>query len=339
MAVTTGYAHGVTFEFGYFGTTSGETLYLKPDSTNMDDTFIDVTVGGSGRIDFYNGENLLSSITSPVSGATAPTNSNALKLVSLDGSEVYMIEAHTTNPNSEHILFDGARTNTDPVEPDPDYSDLYNAMKEVDQSVNSNGITLKEILNNVGTSNNILGSILNELKTNTTVNYPSSPQSPSLESNRPTQPESAYTDNKTYFSDQGDAPTPSALPIAPEPDSWKKDDGTDYSPDDTLIKEPTKERDGVPSADGVPTRDVTPTKDLTPTKDSVPTKDNAPTRTPPKTKDTTPTKDNVPIKDSVPTRDSTLSQDSSLTRDSPNTRTPPPVQAPIDRTMPNWSSP
>jgi hypothetical protein len=325
-------AHGVEFQFGYFGTVS-ESTYLKADGEANDDMWIDVSVGGSGRIDFYSYGTLISSMTAPVTAAAAPSNANSLKLVSLDGSEIYMIEAHSTNPLAEHVIFDGAKTNDEGQVVDPDYTDLYNVMADVNQSVSSNGITLKEILNTIGTSNDLLGSVLNELQTNISVNYPSSPQSPALEDNRPTQPDVPYEDNTTYFTDNGEAATPPALPIAPEPEAWSKEDGTDYVPEETLVKEETKVKDGVPVRDGVPAADTVPVKDSVPIKDSTKTQDPTPI------KDGVPTKDTIPTKGSVPVKDLTPSHDLVPTKDPTKTRTPPPQQSPVDNTLPDWTSP
>lgn len=94
---------------GYLGTTTTST-WVTPDATNLDDFWIDVTVGGgSGQVIWYglDGEEIGRSSTPGT--VNAPTHALSFKLHSLDGSEVYAIVAHSTNSNDSTVYFSGSQ--------------------------------------------------------------------------------------------------------------------------------------------------------------------------------------------------------------------------------------
>lgn len=92
---------------------------------------------------------------------------------------------------------------------------------------------------------------------------------PKLEDNKPPMREGVFTDNTTYFSDQGEAAAPPAFPQAPEPSSsWDDGKGGTITKQQPLTKEPVRTREPVKQRDPVKQKDQPLQRDPVPTKDT-----------------------------------------------------------------------
>ena len=284
------FAHGVTVSVGYYGTTSTSSTFMLADSSANDDDWIDLKVGGGdGQVIWYNRSGEIGRSSTPAS-INAPSNANAFKLKSNDGKEVYAIEGHTTNPNSQHVNFAGSNGSTDPKpEPDPPTplpeepdctlcqcrDDLVSAMNTINSSVNSNGQKLDKVVTGVkdlntkaSKSNNLLGSILGELKSDLMPKLPNMPKPPSLSKNKPNMPDQSYKNEKSYFKDSGEtSKDPKPLPTAPEPEKWKGTDGKEINPEKEMKKDAKNNRDGQMDKDSELSKDDQLNKDGTLSKD------------------------------------------------------------------------
>lgn len=338
-------AHGVTVSIGYYGTNSTSTTYMLADSSANDDLWIDLKVGGGdGQVIWFdhNGEIGRSSTPGIVN---APSNANAFKLKSNDGKEVYAIEGHTTNPNSEHVNFSGSNGSTDPEPEDPTPTptpvpeepdctlcecrdDLVNAMAAINSSVNSNGQKISDVVDGVkdlnakaSQSNNLLDGILGELKSDLMPNMPSMPEPPSLSDNKPNMPDQAYKNDNSYFSDKGEtSKDPKPLPTAPEPENWKGEDGKVINPEDEMDKDPSNKKDPQKNRDDELSKDDENQKDDEFSKDDEFYKDDSLTKDDEFNRDTEMDKDKFQQdlemdKDKQQDRDVPLESDREMNRD------------------------
>lgn len=199
---------------------------------------------------------------------------------------------------------------------------LCECMQTIRDAVNSNGTDISNVINTVGDeiNNSInsngekLDSVLDQLTPTMEPRLPSLPDEPNLIDPNPKK--DAVTDYPTFFKDEGDANSPPALPVAPDPSAcWKDLNDNDVCSDDVgqrdnvLDRDPIIEKDLVLDKDPVNTKDDVLNKDPVSSKDSVFDKDPVNDKDSVIVKDPVLVKDPVNDKDSVPVKDSVLNQD------------------------------
>jgi hypothetical protein len=345
-------AHGNQYDTGkYYGTTTTTTDYMYADSTYGDDTWIDVYINGmssDASVLWY--ENVggistlksTSNVTSFPATVTAPTGVISFRLQSNDGKEVFASYAHSTNPNSEHITWISGNTpsvGTDPT-PEPSYTDATNrdivnavdGLKQVNDSI-------KSVLDSNGVK---LDTIIDQITPTVTINSPPVISNPKLEDNQPTQPTTTFTDNTTYFADQGDAAVPGKLPTAPEPDPcWEN--GT-VCRENPLIPELEQSSDPVGTPDLVGIAEPEKTSDLEMVTDNEMVSDLPLMKNPERVSDVPLIKSPTATVDPVRTMENVFAKDPVKVTDSERTQTGfysphlPMVADPVSSANPDWTS-
>lgn len=349
-------AQGVTY-LNYYGTTSITSTFMIADQTDANAYWSTVTVAGStGQIIWYNYETEIGRTSTPVVDGQAPPNAHGFKLRSVDGGEVYAVNGHNTSSVSPYVEW-GQPSNPDnpdnPTVPEGDgctvcecKQELLDAMAAINNSTTSNGQKLSDILDEVKTSNQIasdsnkvLDDILGEIQTSMTPSLPTMSPPPKLSDNKPPMPETAFKDDTTYFSDKGDTTAqPQPLPTAPEPENWKNEDGSIINPEDEMERDSEQSKDPQMNRDTEMSPDQQMNRDEQMHKDNEMNRDSEMSQTDNFQRDSVFEIDPVQSRDSQMTRTDQYDVDSSFTRDSEYDQTHHYQQAPVDKTLPDWTS-
>ncbi|WP_214796713.1 MULTISPECIES: hypothetical protein [unclassified Exiguobacterium] len=352
-------AESVTY-LDYFGTTSITSTFMIADKTDANAYWSTVTVSGSsGEIIWYNYETEIGRTPTPVVDGQAPSNAHGFKLSSSDGGEVYAVNGHNTSPVTPYVEWGQPSNPDNPTVPEGDdctrlecNQDLLDAMAAINNSTNSNGKTLSDILSGVTSlqqiatdSNNLLGEILGEIQTSMNPTLPKMTPPPKLSDNKPPMPSNSFEDTTIYFSDKGDATSePEPLPTAPEPENWKNEDGSIINPDDEMTrdseqsKDPQMNRDTEQTKDPQMNRDNEMLADQELQKDVQMNRDSQMTQTDNYQQDSVFEIDPVQTRDSEMTRTDQYEVDSSYTQDSEMNQNHFYEQSPVDKTLPRWKS-
>lgn len=322
-----------TTYYKYYGTTSTTTNYLIADVSNEFAYWETISVGGSsGEVIWYSYDTEIGRSPTPGSDIQAPSNANALKLHSLDGNEVYAIDARNTSTVTPYLIFD--TPSTVPEGQSQYETDMLKIVKQISNSTNSNGQTLSNVLSEVksmtsaiNSSNDLLGQILQEVQTSQSYSVPSIVNKPSVNDHKPNQPTTKFEDTTVYFQDSGiSREAPDALPIAPEPENWKDENGVVMESDSELVKDEQLQKDEQLTKDIEQTKDEelsrSPVLDQSPVLEIEPVLEQEPVLT----------------QTEVLEQDSVLQQDAELSRDPEMTQNNFYEQAPIDETLPRWKS-
>lgn len=162
-------------------------------------------------------------------------------------------------------------------------------------TLNNTNNQIKDVLNNhsnaLDSIDNSLKGIKNELTTDQPpASFPSL-EKINLDDHKPDQPQSSFTDNNDYFSDNGHETISETIPQAPDIDNWQFE-GEDLLPEDELTSD--SQLDESP--------EMTPDQELLPDEELLP--------------------DQEPTADEEPTRDSQLDESPELSKDSELSTTP-----------------
>lgn len=132
--------------------------------------------------------------------------------------------------------------------------ELKPILTEIADNTSAIHLDLQETNKKLDQVNDNLKEVIRQLTPTKTYPIPNPIQTPDLYEPAEAAP-SVYENNNTYFTDQGDAVTPDAMPSAPEPVPWVSEDGKTMKQDPEIQKDANMVTDPVMQSDPIMQKD------------------------------------------------------------------------------------